>query len=148
MVDATLHTLPLTLTTAKHRVSTTSPPTPFPTSLTDNYGDGTRETRRKDNSTPPPTFLTDNPGDARHQSDHFRLQGPNLLDAPLVPEQQAQIPASTHPPPSTVRLPSRRRTVIQSPGRWSARPRAANDLRATTDVSEPTMATPGVNLDP
>ena len=101
-VDATLHTVPPTLPTAKHRVRTNFPPAPFTMSPADNSVDGTREIRRKDNPTSPPTSPPDNPGDARHHSAHFRLHGPGLLDVTLVPEQQAQLPASTHPPPSTV----------------------------------------------
>ena len=79
--------------------------------------------------------------------EQYILNGPGLLDVPLVQKQHAQIPAATHPPPSTVRLASRQRTVIQSPGRGSARPRAVNDPYAHTEVPKPTMSIPGVNLE-
>ena len=40
-----------------------------------------------------------------------------------------------------------RRTVIQSPGRGSERPRAANNSQSHKEELEPTMATPGLRLD-
>ena len=79
--------------------------------------------------------------------EHYRLHGLGFLDVSLVPEQQAQLPAAPRPPPSTVRQVSGQRTVIHSQGRWSARPRVANNPQANTEAPEPKMATPGVNLD-
>ena len=51
------------------------------------------------------------------------------------------------PPPTTIRRVSERRTVIQSPGSWSARPRTARDHPERAYAQEPTMAPLGVNLE-
>ena len=122
------------------------------TSPTENSGDATpgpilKRRGGRHHPTPPPMPLTDNPGDSRHQSAHFRLHVPGFLDVSPGPGQQSQLTASNHHPPSTVRRASERRTVIQSPGRWIARPIASNNPPASSAIQEPTMATPGVNLE-
>ena len=108
---------------------------------------------------PTPTSSTDNPGESRLQSAQFRLHSPGFLDYPLVQEQyklhgpgfldkhrgqekKAQLPAANYPPPPTARRASRRRTVIQSPGRGSTRPRVSKYPQSQTEVPEPTMTTP------
>ena len=53
-------------------------------------------------------------------------------------EQQNNLPSST-PPPTTIRQASGRRMLIQSPGRWSARPRTSTNQPERADVQEPTM---------
>ena len=140
------------------------------TSPADNSGDLAREHLGKEPLRTLPTTLpmstspTDNIRDNRLQSahyrlhvpefldvpivpDHYRLHGPGFLYRPLVQEKQAHLLADTHPPTTTVRRVSRQRTVIQSPGRGSAWPRTANNPQSHTEVPEPTMNTPGVNLD-
>ena len=102
------------------------------TSLADNSGYATPDPALKrrggrHHPTLPPAPLTDNPGGTRYQSAHFRLHGPGFLDIPLTPGRQSQLLSSSHPPASTVRRASEIWTVIQSPGSWRARPRAAND---------------------
>ena len=121
------------------------------TSPTENYGDVTPDPTLKRRGgihqpTLPPIPPTDNTGDARNQSAHFGLHGPGFLEAPFGPRRQRQLPDSNHPPPSMVRQVYERQTVIQSPGRWSARPRAASDPSESSTIQEPTMATRGVNL--
>ena len=126
-----LHPTPI----ARLVASTTFPPAALPTYPTDNSGD-----------TLSPTPPTDNPGDVSHQIAHFRLHGPGFLDAPLGPRQISQLISSSHPPNFTVRRASRRRKVIQSPGRWRARPRAANNTQARPAPHDPSTATPGAKL--
>ena len=149
---------------------------PLATSPTDNCGDvpsqPTGQVRGEDKQQPTPlvTSPTDNPRDARHQSSvHFRLHGPGFLDISLVPppcpdhfqgedrdltgkeghnaikERKIKLSEST-PPPTTTRQTSERITVIQSPGRWSARPSTDRDHPERIDAQDPTMATPGINI--
>ena len=108
----------------------------------------TREERgRRKHPTPSPMSPTDNPGDVRQQSSvHFKLHIPGFLDIPLRPERRSMLPEST-PPTSTIIRASERRTVIQSPGRWSARPMTPSNHPERTDAQEPTMATPGANIE-
>ena len=134
-------------------------PTPAPpTSPTGNSKDQEREHLGEAplRTLPPalltPTSPTDNPGYSRRQSANFRLHRTGFLDRHLVPQQyRLHGPGfqdePNHPPPSTGRQASRRRTVIQSPGRGNTRPSAATDYQAHTEVPETTMTTPSVNLE-
>ena len=92
-----------------------------------------------------PTSQTETSKDPT-QSSHYRLRGPVFLDLSIVPEQQ-ELEAPTQLPSSTIKRKSGQRTVIQSPGRGSARPQGKTDPQVSTEEPAPTMATPGVNLD-
>ena len=114
-----------------------------PTSPTPNSEDlerehcGEAQFRTLPPALPTPTSLTDNTRDSRCQSENFRLHGPGFLDGPLVPEQYRLHGLGfryepNHPPPSTGKRASRRRTVIQSPGRGNTPPRTATDPQYST----------------
>ena len=70
-----------------------------------------------------------------------------LPRSPPLTKTKNQLLSSIHPPTFTFRQASERRTVIKSPGRLRARPRAANNHLAISATQDPTMATTGANLE-